>query len=171
MWESASQQSRKVPLVRVGKHQFSANGKAPPGGKLEQSGKAPYYKSGKCLPAVANFVIWVERDPPNHTKLLVCHPVSSTRSRESCCQSRMMCASTVRGTWRISTRLEILFYPVELKGRLLKAVARTLSCGVASKTKTENKYKDTSDSSEAQHSEAPSPSGHFASDLARVRHF
>ena len=55
-----------------------------------------------------------------------------------------------------------------LKGRLLKAVERTLSCGVASKTKTENKYKDTSDSSEAEHSETTSPPGHFASDLARI---
>ena len=58
-----------------------------------------------------------------------------------------------------------------LKGRLLKAVERTLSWNPASKTKVEIKYKDTSDSNEAQHSETPSPSGDFASDLVRIRQF
>mgnify|MGYP000592604537 CR=1 FL=1 len=55
-----------------------------------------------------------------------------------------------------------------LKGRLLKAVERTLSWDPASKTKVERKYKDTSDSSEAQHSETPGPSGDFASELATI---
>ena len=55
-----------------------------------------------------------------------------------------------------------------LKGRLLKAVERTLSCDSASNSKVEKRVKDTSDSSEAHNSEALGPSGHFASDLAMI---
>ena len=60
---------------------------------------------------------------------------------------------------------------VHLKGRLLKAVARPadiLSYDVASTSKMEKKYKDTSDSSEAHNSETTSPPGHFASNLAMI---
>ena len=71
----------------------------------------------------------------------------------------------VAGERRLSLNLS------QLKGRLLKAVERTLSCGVASNSKTENKYKDTSDSTEDEHSETTSPPGHFASEFARIEAF
>ena len=64
--------------------------------------------------------------------------------------------------------LQRVFCVINLKGRLLKAVERTLSCDSASNSKTGKKYKDTSDSSEAHNSEALGPSGHFASDLATI---
>ena len=58
-----------------------------------------------------------------------------------------------------------------LKGRLLKAVERSAgirSYDPASNSKNVIMYKDTSDSSEAHNSEAPDPSGHFASDLEKI---
>ena len=56
----------------------------------------------------------------------------------------------------------------KLKGRLLKAVERTMSYDVASNSNGAEKYKDTPESSEAHNSETPGPSGHFASDLAMI---
>ena len=61
--------------------------------------------------------------------------------------------------------------PTPIEGRLLKAVERTLSYDPCEQAKMEKKYKDTSDLRETQHSETPSPSGDFASDLARIMQF
>ena len=82
-----------------------------------------------------------------------------------------MCCILGTGLLTLNSSLYFEHWVIEchlLKGRLLKAVERTLSCDSASNSKVEKRVKDTSDSSEAHNSEALGPSGHFASDLAMI---
>ena len=64
--------------------------------------------------------------------------------------------------------ISALSIPSLIKGPAAESCRENLELWRRKQFKNGEKYKDTSDSSEAQHSETASPPGHFASNLSMI---